>query len=479
MASFNVTVEDSSPLIVYAPAGAWMDTPANDPLASSYLGDSYHVAATQGATATITFSGTGLSIYGGHRSNYGTYSISVDGQTITSGTAQASDASARQLLGTASGLQYGSHTAILTNTGGGSIDIDSVDFEAQVGLPGSVAVQRTFDDNDSAISYSPSATAWQANSDTAFFDGTLHFSQTTGASASLTFSGDAIAIYGTVAPDHANTAVSLDGNSEVMPGGSSGMSSVLHSQVLLYYRSDLGPGQHTVVLSGNSQTTATPFVDLDFIDVFDAAQSPDVSSSASIPSGTVAAENTPVASAVSSTPPPSLASSISSRSHLSTGAKVGAVLGGLIALLLLLAVFGFLFLRRTRTRSKAIEKSMISVSPILPMQRDPKALEAGVRVLENPVFPLPPPTVSMRHSITPSYYSDPEFSGHSRGGSVMSSQSTTPLVPSVPILSVPPARVVPRKPVPPNLGFDTNGSPARPSKRPPTMDFTIMEDYRV
>jgi len=478
MASFNVTVEDSSPLIVYAPTGAWIDTPANDPLASSYSGDSYHIAATQSATATITFSGTGLSIYGGHRSNYGTYSISVDGQTVTSGSAQASDASARQLLGAAFGLPYGSHTAVLTNTGGGSIDIDSVDFEAQVGQPGSVAVQKTFDDNDSTISYLPSTSAWQTNSNSAFFDGTLHFSETTDASASLTFSGDAIAIYGTVAPNHANTAITLDGNSAVMPGGSGGMSSVLHSQVLLYYGSDLGPGQHTLLLSGNSQTTSTPFIDLDFINVFDAAQSPDVSSSSSMPSVTIAAENTPVASPVLSTSPPSLAHSVT-RSGISTGAKIGAILGGLIALLLLLALFGFLFLRRTRTRFKAIEKSMISVSPILPMQGDPKALEAGIRTLENPIFPLPPPKASIRHSIAPSYYSDPEFSGHSRGGSVMSSQSTTPLVPSVPILSVPPARTIPRKPVPPNSASDTNGRPVRPSNRPPTMDFTIMEDYRV
>lgn len=121
-------------------------------------------------------------------------------------------------------------------------------------------------------------------------------------------------------------------------------------------------------------------------------------------------------------------------------------------MLSLLVIFALLFLRRRRTRSKAIEKSMISVSPILPMQGDPKTMEAGIRALENPVFPLPPPKVSMRHSIAPSYYSDPEYSGHSRGGSMMSNQSTTPLVPSVPILGLPPARTIPRKPVPPDFG---------------------------
>jgi len=245
------------------------------------------------------------------------------------------------------------------------------------------------------------------------------------------------------------------------------MASVLHTQVLLYYRSDLGPGQHTLVLSGNSQTTAAPFIDLDYIDVFDAAQLPDASSSAFISSGTAAAENTLVAAPSSSpTSSPSPASRLSS-SHMSTGTMVGAILGGLIAFLSLLAILGFLFLRRRRTRSKVIEKYMISVSPILPMQEDPKALEAGIRTLEKPVFSFPPPKASMRHSIAPSYYGD-EYAGHSREGSTMSSQSSTPLVPAVPILNVP------RKPIPASSGFDVNGSPARPSNRPPTMDFTNM-----
>ena len=133
--------------------------------------------------------GTGLSIFGGHRSNYGTYSISVDGQTISGGSSQSDDPSSRQLLGSASGLPYGNHTAVLTSTSGGPIDIDWVDFNARAGPPGyvnfvafytslltphrSVGVKKTFDDNDSTIVYQPSAADWQMNSNPAFFDETL------------------------------------------------------------------------------------------------------------------------------------------------------------------------------------------------------------------------------------------------------------------------------------------------------------------
>lgn len=80
-------------------------------------------------------SGTGISIYGGHRPNYGAFTISVDGQTIASGDASSPTATAQQLLGSASGLTNGPHTAVLTNSGGSAIDIDFVDVQSQVGPP--------------------------------------------------------------------------------------------------------------------------------------------------------------------------------------------------------------------------------------------------------------------------------------------------------------------------------------------------------
>ncbi|KAH9485090.1 A type blood alpha-D-galactosamine galactosaminidase [Psilocybe cubensis] len=471
-----MTVEDSSPLITYLPAGSWTDTPSNDPLASSYSGGSYHTSAVQGATATITFTGTGLSIFGGRRSNYGTYSLSVDGQTVSNGNAQSNDPSTQQLLGTVSRLPYGQHTAVLTNTGSNPIDIDWVDFEAQIGTSGTV-IKKTFDDNDSAIQYLPSPSDWQTNQNSAFADGTLHFSSTAGASASITFSGDAVAVYGTVSPDHANIRMTLDGQSQLMPGGSGGMASVVHPQ---WYKSDLGPGQHTLVLSGDVQSNTGPFIDLDSINVFD------TTSSATTPSVTTTESSvgpnssaTAVAAALPSSSTTAPASD-SSKSGMSTGATVGIAFGTLIAVIFLVGLLGFL-LKRRRNNAKTIEKSMIAVSPVLPMQRDPRAMEAGMmKSLENPVFPLPPPRASLRHSIAPSYYSDPQFSGHSRDASMRSDKSTTPLVPPIPtiVVSEPQqqSRFASRKPPPTNSGLNVNGSPARPNKRPPTLDFVIMEN---
>lgn len=48
----------------------------------------------------------------------------------------------------------------------------------------------------------------------------------------MPFSGDAVAVYGTVSPDHANIEVQVDGQSKTFAGGAGGMASVLHTKVL-------------------------------------------------------------------------------------------------------------------------------------------------------------------------------------------------------------------------------------------------------
>ncbi|KAG6831827.1 hypothetical protein H0H87_003746 [Tephrocybe sp. NHM501043] len=131
MASFDLKVEDSSPLISYAPVGAWADSPSTDALVASYSGQSLHTTSAQGATATINFNGTGISIFGGRRPGYGAFTISIDGQTATTGSANSDQESTNEALGSLSNLVYGPHTVIITNTGGSPIDIDYVNVETQ------------------------------------------------------------------------------------------------------------------------------------------------------------------------------------------------------------------------------------------------------------------------------------------------------------------------------------------------------------
>jgi hypothetical protein len=58
----------------------------------------------------------------------------------------------------------------------------------------------------------------------------LSFSDTGGAQASYTFTGEAVAIYGTVSSDHGVMEVSIDGRKQDVTASSEG-ARVLHAQV--------------------------------------------------------------------------------------------------------------------------------------------------------------------------------------------------------------------------------------------------------
>ncbi|KAH9176352.1 hypothetical protein EDB89DRAFT_1846422, partial [Lactarius sanguifluus] len=117
--------DDSSPLISYSPAGAWTDSPVNDQ--NAQVRKTWHTVSSQGASATVQFNGTGVWFFGAKMPGYGTYNISVDGQSV-SGNAQAQTASFQQLLGGQSSLANGPHTAVFINTGS-TVDLDSIIFE--------------------------------------------------------------------------------------------------------------------------------------------------------------------------------------------------------------------------------------------------------------------------------------------------------------------------------------------------------------
>ncbi|KAK0461313.1 uncharacterized protein EV420DRAFT_1762598 [Desarmillaria tabescens] len=427
MASLNLTVEDGSPLIFYDPAGAWTDSPNDDSLLFNYSGMSLHTTSTEGATATISFHGTGLTIYGGHRPTYGTYTVSLDGQGLSKGNASDIQASSTQLLATISGLPDGNHTAVITNIGP-AIDIDYAIIECQIGS-GSELITTVYDDSDSHISYLPSDSDWIVNNKPTFMNGTLHFTNVTDASASIYFAGDAVALYGTVSPDHANIRVSLDGRETTFSGGSNGVVSSLHSQVLLYSFNGLGPENHTLTVSADQEPNTGPFIDIDAIIVYS-------SNGTNSDGEAVNGARQPVASSLSS------GASLPDRKSVGTRAIVGAVLGGVCGMALLAALFFLLYRRKHLARPR--DDTVSPSTPDLPMQR-PEMFETARDDDNTPLRlePLRAPRYQSRLSIAPSYYSggtggwDHMSAGHTRAPSMASVTSTTPIIRTVPTLKTP------------------------------------------
>jgi len=349
MAAFNVSLDDSSPLISYSPSGAWTDTPKGDTLAQSYSAQSLHSASQNGATASFSFNGTGVWLYGGARSNYGSYSVQIDGKPISQGSAASSSDSVGKLLGGTAGLDMGPHTVVLTNGGGGPIDIDSLIFQTQMSAPSQSVSQTSLDDVDAGIVYSGSP-AWSIQPGPTFSNGSIHYSQQNGAQAQLTFTGDAVSLYGGSSFDHGDYTIDLDGQKFQFNGGANGLARLYHPSTLLFFASGLGSESHSLTIT-NSGQGATTFLDIDSLMFYNPSNTPSSNGTPGNPSGSV---SSPQSSSSTSNQPTSSATSTASGASASAPTSKGLSPAGaaaiavviILILLALIALFLFFIVRR-------------------------------------------------------------------------------------------------------------------------------------
>jgi hypothetical protein len=414
MASFNLTAEDCSPLLSYYPPGAWLDASSNDTFLSAYSGSSFHSTNTSGATVTVTFNGTGITFLGGHRPNYGTYLISVDGQTVANESSAGPDIF-QQVLGSAYELSNGQHTAILTSSSDLTIDIDAVYIQTEIGESGSQLSRSMIDDSNSSFVYS---SGWDVNEKDYFLNNTLHYTSTAGANASISFSGDAFALYGTVSEDHANVSLSIDGKSVNVLAGAPTVST-LHTEVLLYYAQGLGSNQHTLTVSADPHSSATPFIDIDALVVYSTTGTNTGSSSQS---------------SVSNSPSSQPDSTFSGK--LTKSAVIGVVLGTIFGLLLLAGIVALLLRWRYRQGSRSRKTSAQS----------PSMLEAGNKG---------PTAQRLSQNSMSSFYIGPPPESLSRSGSVESFSSSAFINTTNAVQPVPVSQTIPTRPEqqPPPLGL--------------------------
>ena len=122
----HAAVDDTSPLISYAPEGSWTHPSGSD--VQAYINQTCSVTSLEGATASFTFNGTGFWLYGAKKPEYGVYVVMLDDEVISYSNASASQEDFNQLLGGQSGLQDGQHHVTLM--AGGLMDLDAVTIES-------------------------------------------------------------------------------------------------------------------------------------------------------------------------------------------------------------------------------------------------------------------------------------------------------------------------------------------------------------
>jgi hypothetical protein len=271
------------------------------------------------------------------------------------------------MLGGIMSLPMGLHEVVLTNTGT-QLDLDYMVFET-AGSEGSTASTTTFDDSDPHITYS---SQWAFGTHPGFYNNTIHYTQSSDASLGFSFQGEAVAIYGTVAPNMGNYSVYLDGVEHIYNAGSDGSSRVLHEMTLLYYANNIGAQSHDIVITANPSSLGEPaWFELDAVSV---------TSTSGNTTNSLGFSSTPSAIIVNTNQPPGTNASFMPLSHqyFTNKGVLAAVVGSCIISLLGIIFLSLFCWKRRRAdppsymnvEEKDVPKVSIfsPVTPNLPIQ---------------------------------------------------------------------------------------------------------------
>lgn len=234
----------------YAPVAGRMD---DDGLAISYTGswahsgfrglgdfdDGVHYTKTNGDSASLTFTGTGVQVIGETNSDQGNDEIYLDGVDKGAVNTATAGRQAQQVVYGVSGLTPGSHTVKIVKAGGTYTTLDAFEITSTI--------------NDTAPATSYTGTAWAYSTSRGYGDygDDVHYTTKNGDSASVTFYGTGFIYYAETYSDEGDIAVSLDGVSE---GSVDAHSASRAAQQNVYSISGLALGLHTVTLTKLSGT---------------------------------------------------------------------------------------------------------------------------------------------------------------------------------------------------------------------------------
>ncbi|RDX42052.1 hypothetical protein OH76DRAFT_145765 [Lentinus brumalis] len=339
MAASNVTIDDTSSLLVYEPAGAWSHASGRD--AQSYGNSTFSSAQTEGATAKFLFTGTGFWVYGATKPEYGQYILLLDSQVMLYANATSNEPQFGQVLGGSSGLADGKHEVVLMAAGGGLVDIDAIVYETTDQRQGSISPAGTQTMSASSRSQSVPRLSATPNSKTDGSDDTASDQASSSSSTAAASAADAASpISGQ--PDATQSTAQPNTQASAQPGDQSSQ------------------GNPQTSPQATAQPSARPNASAG------AAATSSATPSSSQPHGATTDNYlSPTISQAQSAGSPPIAGTTQAQRGLPMGAIIGIAIGAVIGLLLLVALF-FLLLRRRR--AKARRHANVLPSPVLPLQ---------------------------------------------------------------------------------------------------------------
>ncbi|KAG1793908.1 uncharacterized protein HD556DRAFT_454007 [Suillus plorans] len=329
--SWNITLNDTSPVFTYYPyydgfgtGNGWQiwysETGYNTAFANPGVGISAHITSLPGANVTLTFYGTGIELHGAANC---TFDVTVDG-IFSPSLSSSSD-----VLYSSQTLSEGTHTFTLTAhpTSGEQLAFENAVIYIEQAVPQMASYSNT---NTTFLDYTGN---WSVSTDTHVPGSFFHFTETTGSSVSTTFGGSsAVVLQGIVNWGNWQYTVSLNGTQSVLNASSFWFI----PDTTLFYEGGLDPTQNYVLNIADTSEDGNKFA-INSVKLYQ--------------------------------PQPTTLSS--SSKHSNTGEIVGAIVGVVVLLAL---VVGFLFWRRSRRLKTAILRrdSNLLANEILPRAHAPQ-----------------------------------------------------------------------------------------------------------
>jgi hypothetical protein len=230
---------------------------------AGYFDSDAHYSNTPGQTATVTFTGTGISWYGAKSADHGDASVAVCSPTSTDcapGTVVDTDApttTTQQQLYAVTGLPSGTHTLKITVAGGSSASDSYVDIDYFI------ETGTELNDTDSAVTYS---SGWSYRTGLGGdYDSDAHVSSRVGATADVSFIGTGITWIGSTA-DRGRAQVEIcesAGRNCSQPQIVTPFDSLSDTQQPLYSIDGLNYGPHVLTITVLPSSKAHGEIDLD------------------------------------------------------------------------------------------------------------------------------------------------------------------------------------------------------------------------
>ncbi|KAJ7660207.1 hypothetical protein DFH06DRAFT_1043946 [Mycena polygramma] len=284
MPSFVQNIDITSPLIQYS--GPWMVGGADgDPEVVSYDQHTFVYCAGVQCSATIRFTGSEVHVVGAYRKNSGPFQVVLD--NVTKGPFKPpGGAEEFQIdLFNQANISSGPHTLNISNLtpddpSKPNMNLDHITWTTSVNSLTDLKIQ----DDNLLFSYDPS-TSWRtdlaAENLVGFDAGTGHFTSQTGATASLTFVGDRVAVYGAIGTQGSLYTAQLDDAAVTTFSGEGKLlnSSYLAGQ-MIFYANNLPAGHHTLRMAA-VPTSGLQLLSVDYAIVDGTLNPPSIPASAS------------------------------------------------------------------------------------------------------------------------------------------------------------------------------------------------------